>query len=336
MSINKLADAARCIRSKKYKALHGSSFALVVLSVVAVMLVPDKGWSQQGGQTGAQRSHARVKERPATADTDPTSSLPEAQGGQTAAPRWHGRVKEKPATAETDPTSPSPQAHGAQSDAQRLSGHVKEQAASPVIDPSSPLAQALALCDKNASDHETFVLPGLKSTVTLDHCYKGRGHLLCVFNALITEAKSLTESYTKITDAKYPDFNTVENICQIKPATLAADISGSEDFTRRFAGLKFKYESASRCATSVKQAFRDVVLSDMAQPPEILKSMTESIEGDIARVSDTENQIVDLATKMEAANKAMTTIEKIHRAMCVQDKNDDVVGSAANAAAAEH
>jgi C4-type Zn-finger protein len=124
----------------------------------------------------------------------------------------------------------------------------------------------------------------------------------------------------KIVDAKYPEFNSVERICQIQPDTLATHITGAEDFTKRFAVLKSKYESASKCAINVKQGFRDVVLSDMSQPPEILKSMTESIEGDISRVSEVESQAVDLAAKIEAAKKAMKTIEKIHRAMCVKEK----------------
>jgi len=329
MSIEKPSEAgeARRARLRRYKPLSGAPFALVVLSFVALTLVPGKSWGQQPGQTGAQRWHGRVKEQPATADVDPTSSVPQAQSGQ--AQRWHGRVKEKPATAEVDPTSSSQQAQGAQNGAQRLPARPKE-AESPPIDPSSSLGQALASCEKSAADQETFALPGLKSTVTLDRCYKGRGHLLCVFDALIGEAKSLTDSYTKIADAKYPDFNTVENICSIKTATLASDIAGSEDFNKRFAGLKSKYEAASKCAVNVKQSFRDVVLSDMAQPPEILKSMTESIDADITRVSDSENQIVGLAAKMDAANKAMLTIEKIHHAMCVKDKNE-AIGSAATA-----
>jgi len=329
MSIKKpiRAGEANHIRSTKHKALNCTSFALLAFSVVAVMLVPDKGYSQQGGQTGVR--HGRVKEQPATADVDPTSTVPQAQTGQTGVQRWHARAKEKPATAEVDPSPPSSQAQATQGGVQRSPARQKEPE-SPAIDPSSSLAQALALCDKNAADQETYALPGLKATVTLDRCYRGRGHLLCVFDALIGEAKSLTDSYTKIADAKYPEYNTVENICLIKSATLATDIAGSEDFNRRFAGLKSKYESAAKCAMNVKQSFRDVVLSDMAQPPEILKSMTESIEADIARVSDTENQIVGLAAKMDAANKAMGTIEKIHHAMCVKDKND-AIGSAANA-----
>jgi hypothetical protein len=225
-----------------------------------------------------------------------------------------------------------------QSGAYRLYARAKENPATPAtpaIDATSPLGQALASCDKDAADQETFALPGLKGEVTLDRCYKGHGHLICVFDALIAEAKSLTDSYTPIVDAKYPDFNSVENICQIKPDTLASHMAGAEDFTKRFAVLKSKYESAAKCATNVKQAFRDVVLSDMTQPPEILKSMTETIEVDVTRVSDVENQTVDLAGKVEASKKAMKTIEKIHRAMCVKD-NTTVIGRVGNADPAGH
>ena len=197
------------------------------------------------------------------------------------------------------------------------------------------MGQALASCDKDAAVQETFALPGLKGEVTLDRCYKGHDHLICVFDALIAEAKSLTDSYTPIIDAKYPDFNSVDSICQIKPDALASHMAGAEDFAKRFAGLKSNYDSASKCAINVKQAFRDVVLSDMTQPPEILKSMTETIEADVTRVSDVENQTVDLAAKVEAAKKAMKTLEKIHHAMCVKDKAT-VVGRAGNAEPAGH
>ena len=156
-----------------------------------------------------------------------------------------------------------------------------------------------------------------------------------LFRSLIAEAKSLTASYMPIIDAKYPDFNSVENICQIKPDAMASHMAGAEDFTKRFAVLKSNYESASKCAVNVKQAFRDVVLSDMTQPPELLKSMTESIEADIARASDVENEAIDLAAKVEAAKKAMKTIEKIHRAMCVKDKTT-IMGRAGNADPAGH
>jgi hypothetical protein len=271
-------------RSKKYKALSfARSFGLITLSFVALMLIPDKGWSQQRG-----------------------SSALSQQGGQSGAHRLYVRLKENPVTPAT-----------------------------PAIELTSPLGQALVSCDKDTALQETFALPGLKGEVTLDRCYKGHDHLICVFDALITEAKSLTDSYTSIVDAKYPDFNSVESICQIKPDALASHMAGADDFAKRFAGLKSKYESASKCASNVKQAFRDVVLSDMTQPPEILRSMTESIAFDIDRVSDVENQTVDLAAKVEAAKKAMKTLEKIHHAMCVKDKAT-VIGRVGNAEPAGH
>ena len=304
MDINRASGAGEAsfllqyARSKKYKALSfARPFGLMVLSAVVLMLIPDKGWSQQGGQSGAHRLYARAKENRATTTL-------------------YARAKENAATT-------------------ALYTRAKENPATPAIEPTSPLGQALASCDKDAAVQETFALPGLKGEVTLDRCYKGHGQLICVFDALITEAKSLTASYMPIVDAKYPDFNTVENICQIKPDTLASHMAGAEDFNNRFAVLKSKYESASKCAINVKQAFRDVVLSDMTQPPELLKSMTESIEGDVTRVSDVENQAVDLAAKVEAAKKAMKTIEKIHRAMCVKDKTA-VTGRADNADPAGH
>ena len=279
-------------RAKKYKGLSfARSFGLITLFFVTLMLIPDKGWSQQRG---------------------PSALSQQAGGGH----RLYARARENPA-------------------ATALYTRTKENSAAPTIEPTSPLGQALASCDKDAAVQETFVLPGLKGEVTLDRCYKGHGQLICVFDALITEAKSLTASYMPIVDAKYPDFNTVENICQIKPDTLASHMAGADDFNNRFAVLKSKYESASKCAINVKQAFRDVVLSDMTQPPELLKSMTESIEGDVTRVSDVENQAVDLAAKVEAAKKAMKTIEKIHRAMCVKDKTA-VTGRADNADPAGH
>jgi hypothetical protein len=271
-------------RLKNYKALSfARSFRLIALSFVALMLIPEKGWSQQGGLSGWSQ-----------------------QGGQSGAHRLYLRAKENPVTPVT-----------------------------PAIEPTSPFGQALTSCDKDAAVEETFALPGLKGEVTLDRCYKGHGHLICVFDALIAEAKSLTDAHTPIVDAKYPDFNSVENICQIKPDNLASHMAGAEDFTKRFAVLKSKYESASKCAINVKQAFRDVVLSDMTQPPEILKSMTESIDADVTRVSDVENQTVDLAAKIEAAKKAMKTIEKIYRAMCVKDKTT-VIGRVGNADSAGH
>jgi hypothetical protein len=56
----------------------------------------------------------------------------------------------------------------------------------------------------------------------------------------------------------------------------------------------------------------------MTQAPEILNSMTASIDGDIAKISEVHEQISDLAEKMELSKKAMKTIAKIYHAMCLQ------------------
>jgi hypothetical protein len=173
---------------------------------------------------------------------------------------WAQQFQQRPGLARR--TNPPQRPPGAESPA-------------PALEPTSALGQAIAACDKDAAVQDTFALPGLKGEVTLDRCYKGRAHLICVFTALATEAKSLTSAYTKIVDAKYPDINNVDNICHLKPDALASDIAGSEDFTNRFATLKAQYETATKCGGNVKQAFRDVVLTDMAQPPEILKCMTD-------------------------------------------------------------
>jgi hypothetical protein len=87
---------------------------------------------------------------------------------------------------------------------------------SSAIDKTSALGQALAACNQEA-DQGPFTLPGLKGEVTLDHCYKGRAHEICVFTALSTEAKSLTDSYRKIVEANYPELNTVDGVCKLSP-----------------------------------------------------------------------------------------------------------------------
>ena len=189
----------------------------------------------------------------------------------------------------------------------------------PSIDGTSALGQALAACTQDAAVQETFTLPGLKGEITLDRCYKGRAHLTCVFTALSTEARSLTETYTNIVEAKYPDLNSVGGVCQVTLQTLTTDIAGSEDFAKRFKELKSQYEAATKCTGSVEQAFKDVSLTDMAQAPEMLESMTASIDGDLAKISEVHEQISDLAEKMELSNKAMKIVTKIHHALCTND-----------------
>jgi hypothetical protein len=188
----------------------------------------------------------------------------------------------------------------------------------PVIDKTSVLGQAVAACNQNEADQETFVLPGPKGEITLDRCYKGRAHLLCVFNALSTEASALTKSYTKIVEAKYPELTSVEGICKISPETLATDIAGSEDFAKRFKELKSQYDAAAKCAAAVEQTFKDISLADMAQASEVLQSMTASIDSDVAKISKVQEKIADLSSKMDLSNRAMRQVTKVHHAICMK------------------
>ncbi len=81
--------------------------------------------------------------------------------------------------------------------------------------------------------------------------------------------------------------------------------------------LKSQYEIASRCATSVGQSFKELALTDMTQPPDLQKSMTDAIESDFTKVSEVQNQIAGLAAQMETSKKALITLDKLHRAVCV-------------------
>ena len=189
----------------------------------------------------------------------------------------------------------------------------------PSPDKASALGQAIAACNQDA-EKEPFTLPGPKGEVTLDRCYKGRAHLICVFTTLSTEAKSLAGTYSKIVDAKYPDLNTVDGVCQVSQQTLATDITGSEDFAKKFKELKSQYEAVTKCVVSVEQAFKDVSLPGLTKAPEVVQSMTASIEGDVAKTSKVYEQISNLAEKMEQSNKALKIITKLHHAMCMNEK----------------
>jgi hypothetical protein len=163
-------------------------------------------------------------------------------------------------------------------------------------------------------------LPGPKGEVKLDRCYRGRDHLVCSFNALLTEAKSLIDDYGKIVEARYPDVSNVDGVCGIKPDNLATDLQSATDFSNRFKALKAEYNVRTSCASKIGQSLKDVTLRDMAQAPEILKSMIDSMEGDVKGISVAQAKVVDLAEKIDASQKAIITIRMIHRTMCLKDQ----------------
>jgi hypothetical protein len=254
-----------------------------------------------------------AQERPAGWAQD----RPVAQGPAPAARRPPGQ----PASRDAAPvalTGPAPAAR-------RLPGQPASRDAAPVaLTVSEPtggaLGTALASCDKVSENSEALILPGPKGEVKLDRCYRGRDHLVCSFNALLTEAKSLIDDYGKIVEARYPDVSNVDGVCSIKPDSLATDLQNATDFANRFKALKAEYSVRTNCASKIGQSLKDVTLRDMAQAPEILKSMIDSIEGDVKGISIAQAKVVELAEKIDSSQKAITTIRMIHRTMCLKDQ----------------
>ena len=179
---------------------------------------------------------------------------------------------------------------------------------------------ALASCDKEPQSSD-LILPGAKGDLKLDRCYRGRDHLVCSFNALLQEAKSLLEDYRKIVEARYPEVSNVGDICTIKPNSLTADMQSATDFANRFKILKAEYDARINCANKIGQSLKDVTLPDMVQAPGILKSMIDAIEGDVRTVSIEQAKVVELAERIDTSQKAMGTIRKIHRSICLQDQH---------------
>ena len=182
------------------------------------------------------------------------------------------------------------------------------------VDSASPLGKALAECDK--VQEEQFVLPGLKGEIKLDRCYRGREHLVCRYDALLAEGKSLVEEFTRIIDEHYQDVSNVEGVCKLSGDGLGKDSMGTAEFSKRFAAARSAYDAHTSCANKVKQSIRDVTLPDLTQAADLLKSMIDTIDADIAKSSGVQEQAAALAVKMEASQKAIGVLQKIHRSIC--------------------
>ena len=187
-------------------------------------------------------------------------------------------------------------------------------------DPNSPLGSALAACGKESDRSEPFSLPGAKGEIRLDRCYSGRSQHICANNVLLKEGRSLLQDYGKIIEAHYPDLNNVSGVCAINPDALSTDVQKAGEFTNRFKALSAEYATRSNCASRISQSLREVILPDMAQAPEIIKSMVESLEGDSTDLFAVQAQVTEVALKIDASQKAMVTIGKIHQAMCVKEQ----------------
>jgi hypothetical protein len=197
----------------------------------------------------------------------------------------------------------------------------------PLADSASPLWSELESCDK-ADGVEPVSLPGAKGEIKLDRCYRGRDRLVCSFQALSSEA-TLLENYRKIVDANYPELGTVDDVCRIRPDSLATDLKNAAEFASRFKILKAEYDSRVNCANKVEQSLQDVILPDMTQAPAMLKSMIDSIDEAIKGASAPQAQVAELAEKINSSGKALLTIQKIHQTMCRREQTATEDGNAA-------
>jgi hypothetical protein len=80
--------------------------------------------------------------------------------------------------------------------------------------------------------------------------------------------------------------------------------------------LRAEYDARVDCANRIAQSLRDVNLPDMTQAPALLKSMIDTIEGDIKGVSAAHADLVHFAESIDSSRKALLTIGKIHQTMC--------------------
>ena len=186
----------------------------------------------------------------------------------------------------------------------------------PVTNPSSALGTELASCEAKA-DVSEFSLPGARGEIKLDRCFRGRDHLVCRLNALVSEARFLLENYRRIVEANYAEARDVSGICAIKPDTLAEDLQNATEFADRFKALKAEYEAEVNCTNRVEQSLTQVTLPDMVQAPTLIKSMADSFEEDVRGIAEAQGKVSELAEKMETSRKSIATLVKIHRAICI-------------------
>jgi hypothetical protein len=196
----------------------------------------------------------------------------------------------------------------------------------PVTNPSSALGMALASCETGVED-SGLSLPSAKGEVKLDRCYRGREHLICQFNALQEEAKSLLENSQKIVDSNYLEVPDLEGICTIKADTLTSDFQTAVEFADRFKALKAEYEARANCTDRLEQSIRKATLTDMTQAESLLKSMIETIQGDVKGMSELKGKLSERAAKMDASQRAVIVLQKIHRAMCMGHQRTEAKGT---------
>lgn len=191
----------------------------------------------------------------------------------------------------------------------------------PAANLQSTLGSALVSCDKQSENLEPVSLSGTRGPITLDRCYRGRDHLVCSFQVLLSEAKSLLEDYRNIIDANYPAFGSVDDVCRKTLDSLATDLQNTVDFAARYKALKAEYDARATCANTIEGLLGAATLPDLPQGPAVLNSMIAAIEGDIKEAVAAQARLVEFADKMSLSQRAIRTVQRINRALCVRSQS---------------
>ena len=187
----------------------------------------------------------------------------------------------------------------------------------PASEAGGALAAALASCDKDSSKTESLTLPGAKGEVKLDGCYRGRSQFVCGLNTLFNETKALSGEFANVIDANYPQVANVDGICRITPDALSADLAKTGTFDARFKDLRNEFDRHINCAMKIDQNLKQVSLADMPRATDILKSLSDTIEGDMKDVAGARQQIFDLNKKVHASQRAIVSIETLRQVICL-------------------
>ena len=232
--------------------------------------------------------------RSARADFSAVLKLPETN----ALSGWaHTMARERLAATEPTLATSTPSSGAAASDSSQPS-----------------LAAALEEC--NAKPPVAISLPGGKSEIQLNQCYQGREHLSCTVSALLAEANSIKQDYAGIVSTDYPNLRTLDSICQIPPDRLAEDTRAIQTFNERWKLLRKEYAARAECTNSVEDSLRSLSLADMSYAADIVKAMIESVRSELTNVSQSQKDVLNLADKMEAAQKALATIVEVRNGVC--------------------
>jgi hypothetical protein len=233
---------------------------------------------------------------------------------------WNARTGEPPApkqrpqeSAELPPRTVQPELPPAARPEQPQS-----RPASPKRPEPRSLQQMLADCDNAARGVGQLSLPGADGEVPLDRCYRGRDHLECTIKALLTEARTINHEYEDLINSNYPNLGDENAICRIDPKTLAAQAEQANKFDARKEAENKEFAGRADCMRRVDESLHNIRLPDLANAPDILQSLFKNIQSEMETVSNAQKDILDLGDKIERSQKAMITIQKVHKTICRQ------------------